>query len=237
VSESELFKREPGLFEIAAAIAFLEPISRGVHLAGPRLHAERLVELWRAEGPVPLAQAFRLLNVSAVEGAIWQTMNAIGEFGNSRHWQFPEIEQLLPALRDLVWQEILAGRLVTEAITDKGRSCALVPAKLQFLEPDWPDSRLRREGRLEFASAEVKRPQPAAVPLRQASEAEIGRCIAKIVKEWPGAKPPEEDDLLKMVKAKLGAGVQRSRLRAAKKTNAPQWVLPRGRPSKKKSPK
>ena len=45
------------LKELEACIALLPPISRAVHLAGPRLYADRLVDLWRvADGEdVPLA--------------------------------------------------------------------------------------------------------------------------------------------------------------------------------------
>ena len=59
-------------FELALQIALMPPLSRGAHLAGPRLHAQRLVELWQVavDDDVPLAEAFRLLDVGAVGGAI-----------------------------------------------------------------------------------------------------------------------------------------------------------------------
>src|SRR5262249_29943610 len=152
----------------AFEIALLPPISRGTHLAGPQLHAERLVKLWRTDEAVPLAQATRLLEVSAVEGAIWQTMMAIGEFGNSRYWQFPELEQLLPPLRDLTWQEILAGRLTVEATPVKGtRHRVVSPGELQDgLEPDWQWSRLLRGGRGVFADVLVSDKPPAPTQKR-----------------------------------------------------------------------
>jgi len=46
------------LMGLAFEIAMLPPISRGAHLDGPRLHAERLVALWRNDNDVPLAEAF-----------------------------------------------------------------------------------------------------------------------------------------------------------------------------------
>ena len=45
------------LAELEFRIALLPAISRGAHLAGPALHAQRLVELWKADDAdaVPLA--------------------------------------------------------------------------------------------------------------------------------------------------------------------------------------
>jgi hypothetical protein len=58
--------------ELELRIALLPPVSRGAHLWGPAIHAERLVELWKieADDDVPLEQAFRLLDAGAVAGAI-----------------------------------------------------------------------------------------------------------------------------------------------------------------------
>ena len=64
------------LAEIEFRVAVLPPISRGAHLAGPQLHAERLIELWRTDDDVPLAEAFRVLNVETVAGVIWRTVAA-----------------------------------------------------------------------------------------------------------------------------------------------------------------
>ena len=64
---------EPILFaELELRIALLPPISRGAHLGGSAIHAERLVELWKVEAgdDVPLEQAFRLLDAETVAGAI-----------------------------------------------------------------------------------------------------------------------------------------------------------------------
>ena len=119
------------LAEIEARLMLLPPISRGAHLAGPQLHAERLIELWKADGEVALAEAFRLLDVEAVAEVILRTVTAGDcDEGDPRHWHFPPFAGLLPPLREAAWQEILAGKLVLEAI--KGvpgggtiRSCRL----------------------------------------------------------------------------------------------------------------
>ena len=117
--------------ELELRIALLPPLSRGLHLAGPRVHAERLVALWRSDDPVPLGEAFRLLvDVDMVAGAILRTIaNSEHGYPDPRHWRFPDLEALLPELRACAWQEILAGRLLVEA---SGR--ALTPATLYHAE-------------------------------------------------------------------------------------------------------
>src|SRR5262245_28916591 len=125
--------------ELEFRIALLPPISRGAHLAGPRLQAERLVELWKVADAdkVSLAQAYRLLGVTAVESVIWRLMGANDYPGDAGYWAFPPVEELLPDLRELAWQEMLTGTLVTEAI--KGvrgsRRRTVLPAELARLTP------------------------------------------------------------------------------------------------------
>jgi hypothetical protein len=155
------------LAEIEARLMLLPPISRGAHLAGPQLHAERLIELWKADGEVALAEAFRLLDVGTVVGVILRTVTA-GDYdeGDPRHWHFPPFADLLPPLREAAWQEILAGKLVLEAIKGvTGRQHRpLAPALLPRLTPDWALSRLIRDGRDEYIEVRV-RPIPAtAIP-------------------------------------------------------------------------
>lgn len=105
------------LAEIEFRLALLPPISRSAHLAGPKLHAERLIELWKADGEVALAEAFRLLDVATVAGVILRTVVA-GDYdeGDPHHWLFPRFADLLLSLREAAWQEILAGKLGLEAI-------------------------------------------------------------------------------------------------------------------------
>src|SRR4051812_13840404 len=105
------------LAEIELRLATLPPISRGAHLTGPQLHAERLIKLWKADGEVALAEAFRLLDVGTVARVILRTMTARDyEGGDPRHWHFPPFADLLPPLRKAAWREIIAGKLVLEAI-------------------------------------------------------------------------------------------------------------------------
>ena len=71
-------------------IALLPPISRAAHLSGPSLHAERLVALWQTDD-VPLADAFRLLEIAAIAGAILRLAvkiePAIPDTGPSPSWR------------------------------------------------------------------------------------------------------------------------------------------------------
>ena len=77
--------------ELALRILVLPPISRGTHIVGPDCgptqHARRLVELWQVaeHDPVSLAEAFRLLDVTAVEGAILRSMSELEHEGDPRN--------------------------------------------------------------------------------------------------------------------------------------------------------
>jgi hypothetical protein len=76
--------------ELELRIAQLPPLSRGLHLAGPLVHAERLFALWRSDGPVPLSEVFRLLDADMVAGAILRTLAASEDgYPDPRHWRFP----------------------------------------------------------------------------------------------------------------------------------------------------
>lgn len=170
------------LAELVLRIALLSPISRGVHLDGPRLHAERLVALWQADDDAVLSEAYRLLDAAAVARAIMRLAVEI-EHGDPRYWTFPELEELLPALRDLAWDEILAGRLTVEAVAGvhEGRRRRIPPVQLQRLEPDWPLSRLTHAGQDEFTDVRVRRVVPRA-PKRQRppSRATMRAALKKI---------------------------------------------------------
>jgi hypothetical protein len=147
-------------FDLAFAIALLPPLSRGAHLAGPRLHAQRLVELWQvaADDDVPLSEAFRLLDVGTVEGAIWRVTVARERKHDPRYCTFPEIEELLPELSELAWQGMLAGTLLVKAI--KGvrgkRYRTVLSAEMPRLVPDWRLSRLVLRGNDEFIDVRVQ---------------------------------------------------------------------------------
>ena len=110
------------LAELALRILILPPISRGMHFAGPNCgpeqHARRLVKLWQvAENDhVLLAEAFRLLDADAVADAVLRGTVELEREGDPRYWTFPTLEELLPALRELAWQRVLAGNLLVEGI-------------------------------------------------------------------------------------------------------------------------
>jgi hypothetical protein len=229
-----------GAAEIELRIALLPPISRGAHLAGPRLHAERLVELWKADGEVVFAEAFRLLDVETVAGVILRTVTANEYEGDPRHWIFPPFADLLPPLREAAWQEALAGRIVLEAI--KGvtgrRHYPLAPALLPRLTPDWELLRLMRDGRDVWIDVRVRlmpaidiprpwQPKPSPEKIKTATEE-----IAK-------AHPPPDGQLSfanfwAALKARAGVGVTKRQALAALDKYAPHL---RGRPgSKIKSP-
>jgi hypothetical protein len=135
------------LAELQFRIALLPPISRGAHLGGPVLHAQRLTKLWEvaAGDDIPLAEAFRLLDEAAVEGAIWRAL-ATGEYFGAQYWSFPDIGALLPELRELCWQAMVEGTLLVEALGSKRarRPRVVLPAELQRLTPNWQLSQLCR---------------------------------------------------------------------------------------------
>jgi hypothetical protein len=196
------------LAELAWRIALLPPISRGTHLAGPALHARRLVGLWTVEDSddVPLAQAFRLLNAEAVAGAILRVLVA-GEYPDDpQHWTFPNIEALLPELRELTWGDMLVGVLQTEAIAGK-RSRTVLPAELARLTPDWELSRLCRGAKDEFISVRVR--LAPAVPVKKAwrkspTNAELKAAAEALAETYPPGAQPSFNDFSTALKAYLG---------------------------------
>jgi len=93
-----------------------------------------------------------------------------------RYWTFPEFDQLLPALRDLAWKDICAGRLVIEAVRglrEKGARRVVATIHLQRLAPDWELSRLCRD----------------------ADDVFVDVCVRRPIMEAPGDQPPSQDEL------------------------------------------
>ena len=229
------------LVEIEFQVAILPPISRGAHLSGPQLHAERLIKVWRAEGEVALAQAFRLLDVETVTGVILRAVVG-GDYdeGDPRHWHFPPFTDLLPPLREAAWQEILAGKLVLEAIKGvTGRQHRpLAPALLPRLTPDWELSRLTCDRRDEYIEVRV-RPMPATAIPRPWQPKPSPEKIKTVAEEIATAHPPPAQlsfaDFWAALKAGAGVGVTKRQALAALDKYAPHL---RGKPGRKiKSPR
>jgi hypothetical protein len=225
------------LAEIEARLMLLAPISRGAHLRGPSLHAERLAKLWQADDDVTLAEAFRLLAVEAVEGVLLRVVVS-GDWAppcsaDRRHWNFPGLTELLPALREQAWQEMLAGRLVVEGIPgERGkRHRVLSPSELPRLTPDWQFSRLTRDDRDAYVEVRVQRLPPVAPAKPRLKRAEIEAALLEIVKAEPNLSGEALENAL------CEKGTTRARARNAIRRWAPQTVKPRGRPRKNNSPK
>jgi hypothetical protein len=221
------------LIEIEFRMTLLPPISRGAHLAGPRLHAERLVELWKAVGEVPLQEAFRLLDAEAVAGAILRTSVERDYRGDSRHWHFAPLADLLPELRALAWQDVLAGQLVVEAIPgERGkRHRTLLPLELPRLTPDWELSRLTREGRDAYVEVRVRHLPAVASARPRLKRSEIKTALLDIMTTDPTLAGEALETAL------CEKGTTRAKARNAIKRWAQQTVRPRGRPRTNKSPK
>jgi hypothetical protein len=223
--------------EFASRIALLPPISRGAHLAGPRLHAQRLVTLWTVadDNDVSLTQAFRLLDVNAVEGAIWRTAAAREHAGDPHCWTFPAIEELLPELRELSWHDMLAGTILTEAI--KGlrgtQHRAVLPAELQRLTPDWQLSRLTGGSHDEFIDVRVRRPPSALIKTSwrdRKSKTKLKAAMQDIAHTYPPGAQPAFSEIMAALRARM-PDLPRDAARAALKDYAPQLQGHRGRRS------
>src|SRR5215471_9208170 len=133
----------------------LPRVSRAAHLAGAALHARALIDLWRLDGEadtVPLALAFRLLDVKTVERAFSRAAASDGFPGGADSWGVPNAWSLLIELRACCWQAICSGVLQVEAI--KGlrgtKPRTVLSAELRGQVPDWILSRILRNGRDEF---------------------------------------------------------------------------------------
>jgi hypothetical protein len=228
-----------GAAEIEFRIALLPPISRGAHLAGPTRHAERLIALWKADGAVALGEAFRLLDVEAVVGAIWRTL-ATGEYSDDPHyWHFPPLADLRPPLREAAWQEALAGKLVLEAI--KGvtgrRHYPLAPALLPRLTPDWELARLTRDGRDEYIEVGARPIAAAGLPKpwqEKPSRDEIKAAVEDAAEAYLSEDPPPFDEFWAALKIRA-PGVTQDQVRKALKKQVPHLRRRRGQYRKIKS--
>ena len=205
------------LIELELQVALLPPISRREHLVGPRLHAERLGALWRTDDDVPLADAFRLLDIAVIAGAILRLSVEI-ESADSRYWTFPELEELLPALRALAWEEILAGRLTVEGVAGvrEGRRRRIPPVRLQRLTPDWVLSWLTRSGQDEFTDVRVRREAPRPPRWQKPpSPATMRTALMKIEKNLPPGAVPSEPDMRALLAKEMGRPISRQQVRDA----------------------
>jgi hypothetical protein len=181
---------------------------------------------------VPLVQAFRLLDVPAVAGAVLRGMVELEQEGNPRYWTFPTLEELLPELRELAWQRMLASSLLVEGI--KGirgkRYRSLLPAELPRLAPDWELSRLTRDGRDEFIDVRVRH-APAA-PVKRAwrespSRGALKNAAEDVAQRYPHGAKPSFKEFWGALK-KLIPGVTRTDAQTALKDYAPQLRGRRG---------
>jgi hypothetical protein len=236
------------LAEVEFRIALLPAISRGVHLGGPILHAQRLVELWKVDGSddVPLAQAFRLLDAGIVAGVILRT-TAAGDYpGDPRHWTFPPLADMLPELQACAWQAVLDGALLVTAI--KGvrgtRRRSLLSAELPWLIPDCRSSRLVRDGRDEFIAVRVRRSltEPVKATWRhdKPSQEDVDAAMDEIAKEYlpaeeylKGAPRPAFNEIWGKLKTRCGKDVTRKQARNALTARAPHLRGQRGYSSEK----
>jgi hypothetical protein len=213
-------------------LALLPPISRAVHLAGPALQAQRLVELWKVDGDVALGEAFHLLTAPVVEQAVWRSLTSDDYEPRSdpRHWAFPGWGILLPLLQAEAWGEALAGRLQITAIEQgKRRRRVVKPVELPRLEPDGMLGRLQSDGVDRFVDVRV-RPKPEPKPEFKLPTA----------REWKDAiekLPPDltEEKRHEALEGLLGAPLRREDVRGAVKDYQPNLIKRVGRPRKAKS--
>jgi hypothetical protein len=238
--------------ELEWRILLLPSISRGARLegadgptgvralAGPWLHARRLIALWRIpDGDViSLAEAFRFLDEEAVASAIMRTLYR-GDDGpaDARYWSFPPLTELLPELQACAWQAVLNGELVVEAIkavrgkwAKQARAVSLV--ELPRLTPDFELSRLTRGGQDQYIEARVRR--AATEPMKASwrnpiPEADVKAATEAIENECaPGTLLSEADFWARLKKRTGRSDLPRQVARNALDNYAPQLKVSPG---------
>jgi hypothetical protein len=223
-----------GLAELELCIAVLPPLSRGFHLDGPRLHAERLVKLWAVEDDIALGEAFRLLPVDALADVILRTVVAADPVRHDpRHWTFPTLAAMLPELQQATWQEIMAGRLQLTAIKGmRGKVHRIIPPKeLVRLAPDWSVGRLIQDGRDEYIDVRCRRMSaPSAKPWssKALSRTDLRAATEAIAHEQPPGTKLTFAKFQAALHERLGRQVPQKAAREAMTDWAPQLKLIRG---------
>ena len=223
--------------ELEFRIALLPPVSRGAHLDGPVLHAERLIELWKItdDERVPLGQSFRLLQAKQqVADAILRTLMASDYPSDPRRWIFPPLNDLLPELRTLSWRAIQNSELLVEGVKGvRGHvHRPIQPAELVRLTPDWTADRLCNGTQDEFIDVRVRRPPAVSVKPtwrpEKPSRADLEDWLKDLAKrEYPDAEHrPDRRPTFKVLQTKANSHfkieVPRDDLRAAIDHAAPQ---------------
>jgi hypothetical protein len=248
--------------ELALRIALLPPISRGVFaMEAARQFSAQLIELWRkVDDDVALGGVYRLLDAETVAGVVLRIL-AETEGTDPRYWTLPDLDALLPALRAEAWEEIMAGRLLVEAVK-AGQHQTLAPVLLRQLVPDWQwssvgeftDARVRRlpetgrvaeagviSGNLSVAldavtssaagTVAAKQKRPSWLSLRSAIKVAVGNIVEA------HREPLPFNEFWPALNDALGQHVPRSIARKAQKTFVPpELCLQRGYHSKIKSP-
>jgi hypothetical protein len=160
---------------------------------------------------VPLSQAFRLLDVEAVARAIANTaLMSDNDYPNDPvHWPLPPLGDMLPELQAAVWEALLDGALLVEAIKGLNgtRRRAVLPVELARLRPDWSLSRLCLGKQDEFISARVRR--APAKPVKKnwrerPSDEAVDTGMREIAKGYGSDARPALEDVWKALKTLPG---------------------------------
>jgi hypothetical protein len=180
-----------------------------------------------------LGQAFRLLDGVEVAGAIWRTLGAKDyPAGDPRYWFFPPLEDLLPELRELSCQAVLAEAFEVEAIkgTRGARPRMVLSVELPRLTPDWELSRLCRYGEDEFIHVRVRRrpaePGPKKAWREPIPKTDLKAATEAIVKACGPDAQLSESDFHEKLKEQTGrSDLTRKDARTAFNEFAPQLKL------------